>query len=111
MAGIYKLVLAGFEEHVPLEDRHISTKVVGPGGLYLSELRDCFAFGRRPRHSSMLSHVPGKDLRTMLWHETKAELRDDPEREPLPVWVDDSTRPTTRAPTSPPTKAPGSNQD
>ena len=31
VAGIYKLVLAGFEEHVPLEDRHISTKVVGPG--------------------------------------------------------------------------------
>ena len=38
----------------------------------------------------MLSQVPGKDLRTMLWRETKAQTpRHDPESEPPPVWVDD----------------------
>jgi predicted metal-dependent hydrolase len=89
VAGIYKLVLAGFEEHVPLEDRHISTKVVGPGGLYLSEMSDRFASRRPPNRRSMLSHVPGRDLRTMLWHETKAQTpRHDPAREPLPRWSD-----------------------
>ena len=37
----------------------------------------------------MLSHVPGKDLRTMLWHETKAQTpRHDPAREALPAWAD-----------------------
>ena len=74
VADIYKLVLAGFEEHVPLEDRHISTKAVGPSGLYLSELRDRFSFGRPPTHPSMLSHVPGRDLRTMLWPRPKLKL-------------------------------------
>ena len=89
VAGIYKLVLAGFEEHVPLEDRHISTKVVGPGGLYVSEMRDRFASRRPPNGRSMLSHVSGKDLRTMLWHETKAQTpRHDPAQEPLPAWAD-----------------------
>ena len=89
VAGIYKLVLAGFEEHVPLSDRHISTKAIGPSGLYLSELRNHLAFGWRQSRRSMLRHVPGKDLRTMLWHETKAQTpRHDPSREPLPVWTD-----------------------
>ena len=53
MAGIYKLVLAGFEEHVPLEDRYISTKVVGPSGLYLSEMRD-----RLPPHDGVRTVAP-----------------------------------------------------
>ncbi len=81
VTGIYKLILAGFEEHVPLEDRHISTKAVGPSGLYLSELRDRIPLGRRPTRTSMLSHVRGRDLRTMLWRETKAQTaRHDPAR-------------------------------
>jgi predicted metal-dependent hydrolase len=81
VADIYKLVLAGFE------DRHISTKAVGPSGLYLSELRDRFFLGRPPT-LSMLSRVPGRDLRTMLWRETKAQTpRHDPADEPLPTWV------------------------
>ena len=34
----------------------------------------------------MLSHVPGKDLRTMLWHETKAQTpRHDPAQNPCRV--------------------------
>ncbi len=53
VARIYKLVLAGFEEHVPFEDRHISTKAVGPTGLYLSELHDRFPFRQRQTASSM----------------------------------------------------------
>ena len=88
VAKIYKLVLSGFEEHVPAKDRLISTKRVSPSGLYLSELRD--RFGRRADggYQSMLSHVTGHDLRTMLWRETKGQMpRHDPAREPLPQWA------------------------
>lgn len=88
VAGIYKLVLDGFEEHVPLEDRLISTKTIGPSGLYLTELRERLPFGQRPGRSSMLSHVPGRELRTMLWRETKAQTpRHNPADEPIPTWV------------------------
>lgn len=58
-------MLTGFEEHVPLADRWISTKAVRPNGLYLSALRDHFSLGRRPIRRSMLHHLPGKDLRTI----------------------------------------------
>ncbi len=89
VAGIYKLVLAGFEEHVPFEDRHISTKAIGPSGLYLSELRNRLSLCR-PNGGSMLSHVRGRDLRTMLWRETMAQTpHHDPAGEPLPTWVTD----------------------
>jgi hypothetical protein len=37
----------------------------------------------------MLSNVPGRDLRTMLWRETMAQTpRHDPTNEPLPMWAD-----------------------
>lgn len=40
--------------------------------------------------ASMLSHVPGRDLRTMLWREACAQMpRHDPATEPLPAWVED----------------------
>ena len=89
VARIYKLVLAGFEEHVPREDRLISTKEVSPSGLYLSELRDRIrSGGRADGHPSMLRHVPGRDLRTMLRREAKAQAPGhDPADEPLPIWV------------------------
>ena len=35
VAGIYSLILSGFESHVPLDARHVPTSVVGPGGLWL----------------------------------------------------------------------------
>jgi len=90
VARIYKLVLAGFEEHVPLKDRLISTKLVSPSGLYLSELRDRFRLGGTADYPSLLSAVPGRDLRTMLWRETKGQMpRHDPSHEPLPAWVED----------------------
>jgi len=89
VARIYKLVLAGFEEHVPLKDRHIATKAVGPGGLYLSELRDRSPLGGPSTQPSMLHNVPGRDLRTMIWREVRAQTpRHDPGGEPLPSWVD-----------------------
>ena len=73
---------------MPFEDRHISTKAVGPSGRYLSELRDRFSLGRPTTRPSMLSHVPGSDLRNMLWRETMAQTpRHDPADEPLPTWV------------------------
>ena len=38
----------------------------------------------------MLGRVPGRDLRTMLWREAKAQTpHHDPEREPLPTWADE----------------------
>jgi predicted metal-dependent hydrolase len=90
VAGIYDLVLAGFEEHVPLEDRLISTAAISPSGLYRSELADRYRRARhRPGHPSMLSHVRGRELGTMLWRETLAQTPDhDPIDEPLPAWVD-----------------------
>jgi predicted metal-dependent hydrolase len=89
VAGIYKLILAGFEEHVPFEDRHIATTAVGPSGLWLGEVSARLPFARRRgSRPSMLSHVPGRDLRTMVWQLAKSQTpRHDPAHEPLPRWV------------------------
>jgi predicted metal-dependent hydrolase len=91
VAGIYTLVLAGFEQHVPPEDRHIPTSAVGPSGLWLGELSGRLPIVRRRRgRSSMLSHVPGRDLRSMVWHLAMSQTpRHDPAQEPLPAWVDE----------------------
>jgi predicted metal-dependent hydrolase len=90
VARVYKMVLAGFEEHVPPNDRLVSTKSVSPSGLYLSELRARAPRLRAERHTpSMLGHVPGRDLRQMLWRETKAQTpHHDPTDEPLPGWAE-----------------------
>ena len=38
----------------------------------------------------MLSHVPGRDLRTMVRHLARSQTpRHDPAQEPLPAWVDE----------------------
>ena len=88
VAGIYKLVLDGFEQHVPLEDRLVSTSSISPSGLYLSELRDRFRRGQYGSRS-MLHHVPGRDLRTMIRREAASQTpHHDPSDEPLPQWVD-----------------------
>jgi hypothetical protein len=88
VASIYTLVLDAFEEHVPLRERHVSTKAISPSGLYLSELRARMPTGRARDRRSMLRHVPGRDLRTMLWRETAAQTpRHDPAHEPLPNWA------------------------
>ena len=105
VAGIYKLALAGFEEHVPFEDRHISTQGRWSGGA--GPLGDARSLRLRPTRAcpSMLSHVPGRTCGTILWRETKAQMpRHDPAREPRP-WADVGTRRTTLAPTSRPTRA------
>ena len=90
VASIYKLVLDGFEQHVPFEARLISAKTISPSGLYLAELPGRLPF-TTPRSDgpSMLSHVPGRDLRTMLWRETRAQMpHHNPAHEPLPTWID-----------------------
>jgi predicted metal-dependent hydrolase len=89
VAGIFKLVLAGFEQHVPIEDRHVTTSAVGPSGLWLEEISQRFPIVRRRSDGpSMLSHVPGRDLRTMIWRLAMSQtLRHDPAGEPLPAWV------------------------
>jgi len=88
---IYALILADFEAHVPLEDRHVATAAVSPRGLWLGELSARLPFlRRRTDRSSMLSHVPGRDLRTMVWHLLRSQTaRHDPVREPLPAWLTD----------------------
>ena len=89
VAQIYKLVLDGFEQHVPFDVRLVSTKAVSPSGLYLSELSDRFSRSPNRDYPSMLHHVSGRDLRTMLWREAKAQTpHHDPAEEPLPAWVD-----------------------
>lgn len=91
VAGVYKLILAGFEKHVPLDDRRIATSAVGPSGLWLGELSARLPVVRRRRgRPSMLSHVPGRDLRTMVWQLAKSQTPGhDPAHEPLPTWVDE----------------------
>jgi predicted metal-dependent hydrolase len=83
---IYKLILDGFEKHVPLGDRHVPTSAVGPGGLWLGELSERLSMvRRRGGRPSMLSHVPGRDLRTLVWHAHAAErwrrVDDEPARQ------------------------------
>src|SRR5262245_13959777 len=63
VAGIYTLILAGFEKHVPLEDRHVTTSAVRPRGLLLGELSERLPVIRHRRGGpSILSHVSGWDL-------------------------------------------------
>lgn len=89
VAAIYQLILDGFERHVPLAHRHIGTSAVGPNGLWLGELSGRFPlFRRRDSHPSLLSHVPGRALRTMVWHLAKSQTpRHDPAHEALPNWA------------------------
>ena len=91
VAGIYEQVLAGFEQHVPLEDRHISTAAVGPSGLWLGEMSGRLPMTRRRRdRRSMLSRVPGPQLRTMVWRLAKSQTPNhEPTHESLPTWVDE----------------------
>ena len=108
VAGIYKLILSGFESHVPLEDRHVPTSVVGPAGLWLGTLRDRLPAVRHPGNASMLTHVPGRDLRTMVLHlarsqtpPTRSDGRAAPRR-----GCGNGTQPGTPGPTWPPTPGP-----
>lgn len=90
VASNYKLVLDGIEKHVPLADRGIPTSAVGPLGLYTSEMRTRMPIlRRRAERPSMLAHVPGRELRAMIWQLAKTQTPShDPADEPLPVWVD-----------------------
>jgi predicted metal-dependent hydrolase len=90
VTGLFKLIVDGFEQHVPLEDRHILTSAVGPSGLWLGEMANRFLSARRRgAYPSMLGRVPGRDLRTMLWHLAKSQTPNhNPADEPLPQWVD-----------------------
>lgn len=91
VAGIYTLILAGFEAHVSLADRHIATATVGPKGLWLGEMSARLPVVRRRGDCrSMLSQVPGPDLWTMVWHLAKSQTpRHDPAHEQLPAWIDE----------------------
>ncbi len=87
---MYKLVLAGIEEHVPLEDRHISTTAIGPSGLWLGEATHRLSSRHQGDRPSLLSHVPGGDLRTMVRHLARSQMpRHDPAHQVLPTWMDE----------------------
>jgi predicted metal-dependent hydrolase len=88
---IFKLVLAGIEEHVPLEDRGLPTSAVGSSALWLGELGSRLQLLRgRSTRPAMLAYVPGSELRTMIRHLLQSQTPGhDPAREPLPAWVDD----------------------
>src|SRR5262245_17496436 len=89
VAGIYKLILAGFEKYVPTGDSHVTPSAVGPSGLWLEELSARLpVVRRRGSRPSMLSHVPGRDLRTMIWRLAMSQTPGHaPAQEPLPTWV------------------------
>jgi len=92
VTGIYKLILAGIERHVPPEARQAPTAAVGPSGLWLSEMAHRLPLLRRRRRTTpaMLGHVPGRELRTMIWHLARSQMPNhDPTNEPLPPWVDE----------------------
>jgi predicted metal-dependent hydrolase len=89
---IYKLIVAGIEQHVPAEARQVPTGAVGPGGLWLSEMANRLPLLRRRRGTTpaMLGDVPGRELRTMIWHLAKSQMPNhDPTNEPLPTWADE----------------------
>lgn len=74
VARIYSLILDGMEKHVPLEARLVPTASVGPAGLWLSEMAARLPLPRRRTGPSMLGHVPGRELRTMIWHLAKSQM-------------------------------------
>jgi predicted metal-dependent hydrolase len=91
VARTYGLVLAGIDRHVPLEDRGLPTSAVSPMGLWLNEVRTRLPVLRR-RHPgpSMLAHVPGRELGSMLRRLALSQTpRHDPGAEPLPAWAGD----------------------
>jgi predicted metal-dependent hydrolase len=90
---MYKLIIAGIEANVPLADSHVPAKAAGPSGLWLAELAVRTPILRRHRRRagrppSMLQHVPGRSLLTMVSHLARSQLPShDPTHEPLPTWV------------------------
>src|SRR5262249_22828358 len=74
VTGIFQLLLPGFEKHVPIEDRDVATRAVAPAGLWLEELSARLPVVlRRGSRPSMLGRVPGRDLRTMIWHLARSQ--------------------------------------
>jgi predicted metal-dependent hydrolase len=87
---LFSIILQGIEEHVPLEDRMISTDWLGRKGMWTGEITSRFRLLRRwkPDTPTMLAHVPGADLRRMVWRFIQSQRPNhDPAREPLPRWV------------------------
>ena len=90
----YGQILAGIDENVPLADSVVPAHTASPNRLWLPELAARTPFVRRRRGpesaTTMLHHVPGRDLRRMIGRLTRSPLpRHDPAHEPLPAWVDE----------------------
>jgi predicted metal-dependent hydrolase len=91
VTALYHRVLDGFEAHVPLADSHVPVAAARSRGLWTSELLARTPLLHRRRKSAsptMLQHVPGRDLLTMIWHLAKSQSPNhDPADEALPRWV------------------------
>lgn len=89
--GVYETIIAGFEEHVPLEDSHVPSSVAIRSGIWTAELASRFPVLQRRWGSAtqpMLGHVPGSALLTMAWHSARSQAPGhDPADEPLPAWA------------------------
>jgi hypothetical protein len=91
VAGIYQTVLDGIVEHAGAEGCGIEPAAVGPGGLWLTEMRAPLRWPsrREPAPPSMLGHVPGRELRTMVGRLVRTQTPGhDPARQPLPAGAD-----------------------
>lgn len=87
VAGVYSGILDGIDRHVGADACGIEPRAVRPNGLWLSELR-ARAPGRRRGGSTMLGHVPGRELRSMVRHLAGSQTpRHDPAHQPLPAWA------------------------
>ena len=90
---------AGRSSHPP--------SVVGPAGLWLGTLRDRLPAVRHPDNASMPTHVPGRDLRTMVLHLAGPRRPDTIRRRSRsPRGCGNGTPPGTPGPTWPPTSGP-----
>jgi predicted metal-dependent hydrolase len=88
VSGIYEQVVDGIVAHVGEEECGIDPATGTPVEMWRSEVRARLP-RRGPRPSSMLGHVPGRDLRTMVRHLATSQLpRHRPADEPLPAWID-----------------------
>ena len=89
VTGVFQGIADGIDEHVGAEACGIPPERIGPMGMRDAEIRDRMPWAHWEGPPSMLHRVPGRDLRTMIWHLARSQApRHDPAHEPLPMWVD-----------------------
>jgi predicted metal-dependent hydrolase len=88
VSGVYQRVLDGIADNVSAEECGLPARQLSPLGMHRAEVTARLPVLRRRSTSTMLNHVPGRDLGTMVWHLVRSQMpRHDPAGEPLPSWV------------------------